>query len=68
MIKHKPPIGVIGPNILEKEEMPNNSEVASKYKDPEKNKMPAVKNQPAKFSDFVSSLVAKNTTANKPIT
>ena len=47
MKKQSPPRGVIGPRKFFHDSIPVNSLVDNKYIDPEKNKIPAMKNIPA---------------------
>lgn len=45
--KNNPPNGVIGPSILDQLSIPKKDLVAKRYNDPEKNKIPITKHQPA---------------------
>ena len=65
IIKHKPPSGVIGPRIAENDSMPNNWRVANRYNEPEKNRIPNEKLQPANTNVCELILLAKNATASK---
>ena len=55
IIKQSPPNGVIGPRIGVSASVCINALVANKYKEPEKNKMPIEKLQPAKMSVLLAN-------------
>lgn len=63
-IKHKPPNGVIGPRIGVIDSRPNKCRVANKYNEPEKNKIPILKLQPAYTIVEELILLAKMVTIN----